>query len=57
MEEEMKENVEVKQKEVKQERNSEKIRQKKNNFTMAYILVGICIIAILVILLAKYLMG
>lgn len=52
MEEEKKENVEV-----KQERDSEKIRQKKNNFTMAYILVGICIIAILVILLAKYLMG
>ena len=52
MEEENKENVEV-----KQERDSEKIRQKKNNFTMAYILVGICIIAILVILLAKYLMG
>ena len=51
MEEVKKENLEE-----KQERDSEKIRQKKNNFTMAYILVGICIIAILVILITKFLM-
>ena len=50
MEEEKKENVEV-----KQERDSEKIRQKKNNFTMAYILVGICIIAILIMLIYAFL--
>ena len=50
MEKKKKENVEV-----KQESDADKIRQKKNNFTMAYILVGICIIAILIMLLYAFL--
>ena len=52
MKEEMKKNLDL-----KQERDSEKIRQKKNNFTMAYILVGIAIIAILIIFLVAFLLN
>lgn len=49
MEEVKKENLEI-----KTEKEEEKIRNKKNTFTLIYILVGIAIIAIIAMLLFQF---
>ena len=49
IEEEKKENLEI-----KTEKEEEKIRNKKNTFTLIYILVGIAIIAIIAMLLFQF---